>query len=61
MVLDIVAAGYATWRLHASRAIDWRLLASAGSTSLPVSFFGNLVVLTARSLHADRMHTSLLS
>lgn len=45
LILNIVASGYATWRLHAACAIDWRLLTSAGAASLPASFLGGLVVL----------------
>ncbi len=45
LILNIVAAGYATWRLHAGGAIDWRLLTAAGAASLPASFLGGLVVL----------------
>lgn len=45
LILNIVAAGYATWRLHAYRVIDWRLLACVGVPALPASFLGGLVAL----------------
>jgi uncharacterized membrane protein YfcA len=40
LILNIVAAGYATRRLHAGRVIDWRLLACAGIPALLASFLG---------------------
>lgn len=45
LLLNVVAAGYATWRLHRYNAIDWRLLACVGVPALPASFLGGLVVL----------------
>lgn len=45
LTLNIVAAGYTTWRLHVAGAIDWRLLAFVGLPSLPASFLGGLVAL----------------
>lgn len=45
LILNIVAAGYATWRLNATQAIDWRLLACAGLPALPLSFLGGMVTL----------------
>ncbi len=45
LILNIVAAGYATWRLSAARAIDWRLLACVGLPALPLSFLGGMVAL----------------
>lgn len=45
LILNIISSGYATWRLHAASAIDWRLLTSAGAASLPASLLGGLVVL----------------
>lgn len=45
LTLNIVAAGYATWRLHVAGAIDWRLLAFVGLPSLPTAFLGGLVAL----------------
>lgn len=45
LILNIVAAGYATWRLGTAKAIDWRLLACVGLPALPASFLGGLIVL----------------
>ena len=45
LILNIIASGYATWRLYAAGTIDWRLLISAGAASLPASFVGGLIVL----------------
>lgn len=45
LALNIVAAGYSTWRLNAAGAIDWRLLGRVGLAALPASFLGGLVVL----------------
>jgi uncharacterized membrane protein YfcA len=43
------AAGYATWRLHRSGAIEWRLLARVTAPSLATAFLGGLLVLEGRS------------
>ncbi|MCR0983101.1 sulfite exporter TauE/SafE family protein [Roseomonas populi] len=45
LLLNIVAAGYATWRLHRSGAIDWRLLLPITLPSLVAAFLGGLLVL----------------
>lgn len=45
LILNVVAASYATRRLHADRAIDWRLVAYAGIPALPASFLGGLLTL----------------
>ena len=45
LILTVVAAGYATWRLHAAEAVDWRMLALVGIPALPASFLGGLVAL----------------
>ncbi len=45
LILNIVAAGYATWRLSAAQVIDWRLLACVGMPALPLSFLGRMVAL----------------
>jgi len=45
LILNIVAAGYATWRLNAAQVIDWRLLAYVGLPALPLSFLGGMVAL----------------
>jgi uncharacterized membrane protein YfcA len=46
LLLNIVAASYATWRLHQSRAIDWLPLLRVMVPSLPATFIGGLLVLT---------------
>lgn len=43
--LNVVAAGYATWRLHAERVIDWPLLLRAAGPAVPAAFLGGLVTL----------------
>ncbi|MCC7275905.1 MAG: sulfite exporter TauE/SafE family protein, partial [Alphaproteobacteria bacterium] len=45
LILNICAAGYATWRLHRAGAIDRRLLVRVGLPALPASFLGGLVAL----------------
>jgi uncharacterized membrane protein YfcA len=45
LLLNIVAASYATWRLHRSSAIDWRLLLPITLPSLVTAFLGGLLVL----------------
>jgi uncharacterized membrane protein YfcA len=49
LLLNVVAAGYATWRLHRSGAIEWRLLARVTAPSLATAFVGGLLVLEGRS------------
>jgi uncharacterized membrane protein YfcA len=48
LLLNIVAAGYSTWRLHRAAAIDWRPFARLAAPSLPAAFAGGLLVLDAR-------------
>jgi len=43
--LNIVAAGYATWRLHRKGAIDRKMLLPLTVPSLATAFFGGLLVL----------------
>jgi len=43
--LNIVAAAYATWRMHRVDAIDWSLMRNLLATSVPASFLGGTVVL----------------
>ncbi len=43
--LNVVAAGYATWRLHMERSIDWPLLLRAVGPALPAAFVGGLITL----------------
>ncbi len=45
LLLNIVAAGYATWRLHRHGAIHWRLLLPITAPSLATAFLGGLLVL----------------
>jgi uncharacterized membrane protein YfcA len=45
LLLNVVAAGYATWRLHRAGAIDWSTLAPIAVASLPMAFTGGLLVL----------------
>jgi hypothetical protein len=49
LALNIVAAGYATWRLHHSGAIDWTLLRRLTLPSLVTAFVGGIVVLEGRT------------
>lgn len=52
LLLNIVAAGYASWRLHATSSIDWRLLLQVGLPSLPASFLGGLIALDSGLYYA---------
>jgi uncharacterized membrane protein YfcA len=45
LLLNIVAAGYATWRLHRSNAIDRHMLLRLTVPSLVTAFLGGLLVL----------------
>jgi uncharacterized protein len=45
LVLNIVAASYATWRLHRGDAVDWALFRRVGLSALPAAFLGGLLVL----------------
>ena len=45
LLLNVVAAGYATWRLHRTGAIDWRMLGAIVAASLPMAFIGGLLIL----------------
>jgi uncharacterized membrane protein YfcA len=45
LLLNIVAAGYATWRLHRRAAIDRKMLLPLTVPSLVTSFLGGLLVL----------------
>jgi uncharacterized membrane protein YfcA len=49
LLLNIVAAGYATWRLQRSGAVDWGLFARLAVPSLPAAFAGGLLVLEGRA------------
>lgn len=45
LLLNIVAAGYATFWLQRDGAIEWRLLARFVAPALPAAFVGGLIVL----------------
>jgi uncharacterized membrane protein YfcA len=45
LLLNIVAAGYATWRLSRRNALDWKLLLPLTVPSLVTAFVGGLLVL----------------
>lgn len=47
LMLNIVAAGYATWRLHAAQSSNWRTLSYFALPALPASFLGGLVALAS--------------
>jgi uncharacterized membrane protein YfcA len=49
LLLNIVAAGYATWRLHRNVAIEWRLVARVTAPSLVTAFVGGLLVVEGRA------------
>lgn len=49
LLLNIVAASYATWRLHQKDLIDWSFFARIAATSLPAAFLGGLVVLDGKA------------
>jgi uncharacterized membrane protein YfcA len=49
LLLNIVAAGYATWRLHRRAAIDRRMLLPLTLPSLATAFVGGLLVLAGRA------------
>ena len=48
LVLNIVAAGYATWRLHRRGAIDRTMLPALTVPSLVTAFLGGLLVLSGQ-------------
>jgi len=48
LFLNIVAAGYATWRLHQRAAIDRIILVRVTVPSLATAFIGGLLVLSGR-------------
>ena len=48
LLLNIVAAGYATWRLHRTAAIDRKLALPLTVPSLVAAFLGGLLVLGGR-------------
>jgi len=48
LLLNILAAGYSTWRMHRAGAVDWRLFASLSVPAIPAAFLGGLIVLNGR-------------
>lgn len=48
LLLNIVAASYATWRHHNRRAIQWTVLIPIVLASMPAALLGGLIVLEAR-------------
>jgi uncharacterized protein len=48
LLLNVVAASYATWRLHRDGLIDWKLFVRLIVASLPAASLGGLVVLGGR-------------
>lgn len=48
LLLNILAAGYSTWRMHRAGAVDWRLFARLSVSSIPAAFLGGLIVLNGR-------------
>lgn len=49
LALNVLVAGYATWRLHRAGAIDWPLLKTLVLTSAPAALVGGLIVLPGRT------------
>ncbi len=49
LALNVLAAGYASWRLNRARAIEWRLLGTLVIASLPCALLGGLIVLPGRT------------
>jgi uncharacterized membrane protein YfcA len=49
LALNIVAASYASWRLHRSGGVDWALLRRVGLPALPAAFLGGLIVLRGQA------------
>jgi uncharacterized protein len=50
LLLNIVAAGYATWQLHRRVAIDRRMLLPLTVPSLVAAFLGGLLVLGGQDM-----------
>lgn len=50
LALNILAASYATWRLHRAGRVDWKQLRVFLPASLPAAFVGGAIVLPERSL-----------
>ncbi len=44
LLLNVVVAGYTTWRLHRAGAIGWSTLSPIVAASLPMAFIGGLLV-----------------
>jgi hypothetical protein len=52
LILNVVAAGYASWRLHRAGAIDWRMLWPILVASLPMAFIGGLLILPPQTFRS---------
>ena len=48
LLLNIVAAGFATWRLHQRGVVDWSLVRLVTLPSLVTAFLGGLVMLSGQ-------------
>ncbi|MFZ0021893.1 MAG: sulfite exporter TauE/SafE family protein, partial [Acetobacteraceae bacterium] len=46
LLLNIIAAGYATWLLQRRAILDWKMIARLAAPSLATAFAGGLLVLT---------------
>ena len=46
LLLNIIAAGYATWLLQRRAILDWKMIARLAVPSLATAFAGGLLVLT---------------
>jgi uncharacterized membrane protein YfcA len=51
LLLNIVAAAYATWHLERGKLIPWAMLKPLLLASLPTAFIGGLLVLDERQYH----------
>jgi uncharacterized membrane protein YfcA len=45
LAMNVVAASYTSWRLHAAGLIDWRRLMALAGPALPAAFVGGLIAL----------------
>jgi len=45
LAMNVVAASYTSWRLHAAGLIDWRMLMSLAIPALPAAFVGGVIAL----------------
>ncbi|WP_052214843.1 sulfite exporter TauE/SafE family protein [Belnapia sp. F-4-1] len=52
LLLNILVAAYATWRLHQGATLEWHLLAKFTPPSLVTAFLGGLLVVEGRAYFA---------